>query len=975
MKIRIRKYLLSTSILMGLLFAQTAFSAGTLDGTVYLDHDDDGTFSGADAAVSAATIKVYNSAGEVCSTTTNGSGVWTCSMNAGNDGPYRVELDGVPKPEYVSAAVAGGIDSSVLFVPDGSRSGVDFGLKDSNDGTRIIYSYADDSDDINLIRKIGIGYYQYTEAYEPSTGSFFNDRIGTPIYDETKDAPKAGYIGGIAVQPSTDTLYASSYLKVGGWFGTGGSGAIYAVDPTPTAPQSNPTLFLDVDDYFGDGIAGADTSCDFTGRDCTLDVGRRGLGDLDISRDEQTLFSINQSTKELYVFPIPNGVAPTVASGDATRHTIPHPASCPAADELVVSALATHPSGKTYIGAVCTADSTQDKANLLAYVIEFGPETKTFSAAPVLEFSLDYRYSSPVNRRWNPWDTATIPVSHSQALVGDLEFDGNDLIIGLSDRFNDGNNSQDEAMGGSLLKACWNGASWDLEADGFCGGVEGTRTAKLGPDPSGRSFYKLLNEEFGNTTGVLVQVPGKSDIVVSMHDAYEQNYTSGVMHGSNATGRETGAGEYAAADETFGKGNAMGDLEYISLSPVIELGNRIWEDTDEDGIQDPGEANLAGVVVGLYSNNGTLIDTVTSDANGNYLFSSDSSKVDVSGKNYGVDIGEGANYTIAILDSNFSGGSLAGRLITTANAEGDTSNNLLVDVRDSDAVTVAVGTGTDAALLGVSFVTGAGGDWNKHSFDFGFRVTPAVAFCSGNLLQNGSFESPGSNTQDLDIWLDGVEATNSAGLTPKPDGLFYAVQNAGASFIQDVAISGTNTYTMTFHAGSHDPATENNVVHLQYLDASDSLISEVTHTISHDVDLTTPQTLSPERTLSLGVSPANATKIRVSVETLAGYSKIDAMCLLATASVTPKTELSINKTVNVASATSGQTIIYTLTVNNNSSIDATGVVVADPLPSVVTYVSDDGGATTSESNGTVTWNLGNVNANSSAILNITVTVN
>lgn len=52
---------------------------------------------------------------------------------------------------------------------------------------------------------------------------------------------------------------------------------------------------------------------------------------------------------------------------------------------------------------------------------------------------------------------------------------------------------------------------------------------------------------------------------------------------------------------------------------------------------------------------------------------------------------------------------------------------------------------------------------------------PATVFCPNNLLLNGSFESPSSNTQGLDIWLDTVEATNSAWLTPKPDGLFYSV--------------------------------------------------------------------------------------------------------------------------------------------------------------------------------------------------------
>jgi uncharacterized repeat protein (TIGR01451 family) len=56
------------------------------------------------------------------------------------------------------------------------------------------------------------------------------------------------------------------------------------------------------------------------------------------------------------------------------------------------------------------------------------------------------------------------------------------------------------------------------------------------------------------------------------------------------------------------------------------IGDRIWYDTNGNGIQDAGEAGVAGVTVGLRTNQaggagGTVLATTTTDANGYYLFS------------------------------------------------------------------------------------------------------------------------------------------------------------------------------------------------------------------------------------------------------------------------------------------------------------------------------------------------------------------
>lgn len=84
-------------------------------------------------------------------------------------------------------------------------------------------------------------------------------------------------------------------------------------------------------------------------------------------------------------------------------------------------------------------------------------------------------------------------------------------------------------------------------------------------------------------------------------------------------------------------------------------------------------------------------------------------------------------------------------------------------------------------------------------------------------------------------------------------------------------------------------------------------------------------------------------------------------------------DLAITKT---SSATGvpvvGQTIVFTLTVNNSSTVAATGVSVVDTLPAPLTYVSNNCGATAAGQ--TVTWNPGTVAAGGTISCQITTQV-
>ncbi|MFC1756747.1 Ig-like domain-containing protein [Patescibacteria group bacterium] len=84
-------------------------------------------------------------------------------------------------------------------------------------------------------------------------------------------------------------------------------------------------------------------------------------------------------------------------------------------------------------------------------------------------------------------------------------------------------------------------------------------------------------------------------------------------------------------------------------------------------------------------------------------------------------------------------------------------------------------------------------------------------------------------------------------------------------------------------------------------------------------------------------------------------------------------DLSISKTVDNASPSAGDTITYTITVQNNSSFGTENVIAEDQLPAGITYQSHST-SQGSYDQGSGAWNIGQLNDSSSATLDITVLV-
>lgn len=74
---------------------------------------------------------------------------------------------------------------------------------------------------------------------------------------------------------------------------------------------------------------------------------------------------------------------------------------------------------------------------------------------------------------------------------------------------------------------------------------------------------------------------------------------------------------------TSGENDRTWDAGLIGLSSAASaaVGDRVWLDTDHDGIQDPGEQGVAGITVQLFTSTGVLVKTTTTSDTGAYNFS------------------------------------------------------------------------------------------------------------------------------------------------------------------------------------------------------------------------------------------------------------------------------------------------------------------------------------------------------------------
>lgn len=848
----------------------TTQAAGTITGTVFQDFNANGARDTAatipnngsgtapvavDRGVGGVVVTAYDSAGlAVGSTASLADG--TYSLSASGTGPYRIEFTNLPAG-YQPGPRGANNGTTVRFVPDGNSANIDLGLNRPGDYCQDnpllvtnCYVFGDQLTGTNALSATIISFPYSAGSNSPTVEADYDQPT---THATTIAANQVGVTWGLAYARATQRLYAGAYMKKHSGFGPGGPGAVYVINPignTVAATFSVPNA-----------ISNTHNTADYQTDNGNLSwnaIGKTSLGGLDLSDDESRLFVMNLEERALYALNATTG-AVIVSATVPLNPPVPSGA-CPAGD--VRPFAVEYHNGQVFIGMVCSAESNQALANLQAYVYT-ATTSLAFSAAPVVQIPMTYTRglgnSGPTGQvaAWNPWapSLTTLPANfgdpngafpvYPQPMLTSIAFDANgDMVLAFRDRFGDqmGNAAPSDpgnpanlyfgVTAGDTLRACVAGGVWTLEDNGRCGG-NGNAPQGTGQGLGGGEFY--FTDDFstpangGNyhdevSLGSVTQLPGFPDVVATMFDPIPRSvgnnavFDGGTRWLNNITGDLTKAYRVFNGSQGdpvfFGKANGLGDLIALCDAAPIELGNRVWTDTDSDGVQDPGEAALGGLIVGLFSagpdgNFGTGDDiqvaaTTTDLTTGEYYFN------DGTDGNPDRDLLPNTAYQIRI---DLTQGALANQ--TLAVRDGDTTPN--GDSRDSDAARI----GGNAVID----VTTGGAGVNDHTLDFGFVTAVSI----GNQVWNDSDNSgtingaepglPGITTQlffdaNRNGVLDGNEATTPITSTATiTNGLYlfnnlapgnYEVCLAGSNFNTGGALVGFTSST----GGGGEPAPD-----------------------------------------------------------------------------------------------------------------------------------------------------------------------
>jgi uncharacterized repeat protein (TIGR01451 family) len=757
--------------------------AGTITGTVFRDWNGNGQQDPATAVripepgIAGVTVTAYNVAGNAVGTATSTQdGTYSLVTNDAGTGPYRVEFTNPPAGLLFGPAGSGS-GTAVQFVTSTPIGNVSLGLNDPKD-------YCQDNPLLVTPCYIsGDPLKPGTAAPEPVFVTFpYSAGTSAPYNGTTVPAggnqpppsrlAMAGQLGatwGVAYQRATRKVFTASVVRRHSGFGPLGIGGLYTVT-NPESQSKVTASFVDVKTIGIDVGTLTNAARNLPGDKSGFSgdapafpsVAKMGIGDIDIADDDKTLWLTNLNDRKLYSIFLNDASSPPTAA-NVNSYTIPSP-NCNGGT-FRPWGLKFY-KGRVYVGGVCSAETSQNPSDLKAVVYEFNPGNNSFTSR--LEFGLGYtkgitwNWPGVLDRKfWRPWtddfNTLIAPAQgtgtrkflvYPQPILSDLEFDiDGSMILGFMDRTGmqsgylqadlSGNDPVYEGIsGGDTLRAYNNNGTFVLENNGVAGpNVGGTNN---GQGPGGGEFYyqddfiqngQLVHQE--TSLGALGLLPGALQVVTPAFDPFTI-LSGGVLFLNNQNGKTDRRYEIFPAPSvqnqrngTFGKAAGLGDLEVLCSEAPIELGNRIWNDLDRDGIQDPNELGIANVTVQLFRN-GQLAGTTTTNATGQYFFNDG---------NVASRVLPSTAYEIRVDRSQVA---LTSTGLSPANAD----NSANGDARDSDALP----SGNFAVIALTTGVAGA----NNHTFDIGF-FAERVDLSLVKTVSIGPYQPGGNVTYTLTV--------------------------------------------------------------------------------------------------------------------------------------------------------------------------------------------------------------------------------
>ncbi|WP_332871906.1 SdrD B-like domain-containing protein, partial [Jiangella endophytica] len=677
------------------------------------------------------------------------------------------------------------------------------------------------------------------------------------------------------------SVFASAYVRRHTGLGPGGIDAIYRITPdsgTPDSPTASGDVFVNLEDYGIDvgsdsdpgAVAGDPNglrpvmSLDNAAYDWTRDsqawdkVGRVGLGAMEISNDQQSLFAVNLYNRSLVEVEISRDGTQVLG---VTEHELDQ--YFPDGSDLRPHGISANPlTNEMYLTVTDTAESTGNRADLHAYVYSFDPADPA-DLTQVLDFPLGYErglFAGLFSANYQPWSTdsadwlqflqQTNVMYSAVPIVADARYLHGDLVVGIRDLGGDlfANETYvapdndllvvPRSLGGELLKAGSNGdGTWSIEQNGVVNGQQGAFTNQVtlnGPNGQPGKFFMDTWVNGAEHLGATLVVPSREDGILEtgLHSA-ESGFQVGTrrfFQDSGSLVEPRGAAVFftnSPGSATM-KGNGLGELTAMASAAPIEIGNYVWFDNDNDGIQDPDEEPVPGATVNLYEvdadGNRTLVSTTTTDARGEYYFSSNDAAYQLK---------TNTEYVVGVDDpADYAAGGVLENWYPTVPDTGDASS-VDADRNDSDGL---VETTDDGDFPYAAITTGGPGE-NDHTIDFGYSNIDYE-------FDKRTVSGPTENPDDDGTWTVVYElVAENTGMIP---GAYLLTDDltgygAGVEVVDTQVVSGPPEAEGLLNPG-WDGTTDLNVVTGEVPIAAQSTVengSEHVYTLEVTVRLTT----------------------------------------------------------------------------------------------------------------------------------------
>ncbi len=763
-----KSFFLVFTLILGTFLQLNAQCTGTdVGGTVFVDIPTNltalNTYGVQDAnelGLPNVTVRVVDNNGVVTTTTTDANGDWTVSNPTF---PVRVEFSWAAS--WYKESPSGVVNNaSVRFVAS-SDCDIDFGLFNPN-----AFSSTATPDYVSNIRVSGSTVGNNISSLETSTytgtglSSNFDDYNGVqgtgPVSVTDAVTSEVGAVWGKAYQSSKQRMFLASTLWRHVGFAAGrGPGDLILYDYS-----NSPATFIGSVDFQGVMPNNGGPNLDFgsvcRGGGCENDAGNTGIAADYVLPDDPTTPSIDldafakagkvgfgaidydANTDKIWAINLAQkGIIEIDASGDMASlagktnqyliESLPNVPTC-TGGQLRPWAIQVH-NGKGYVGCLCDGLTSQNIADVDAYVLSFDLANPAAGFTTVFTLPLDYNKNGA---DWNPWSDTDQSTGgnwkhYAQPILSAIEFDESDnMYLSFMDRWGiqagylthppvSQTTATDEKAqtAGELLKICNNNGVLELEGTGSCP-INYPSPNEFFNDKGGDGYPDCAN-------GALALVQGRQQLLVQLTDPHPEGSTGSTYwatQGVNTLSTSDGSIQnwytniYSGSEEYNGKGVGMGDIELLVDAAPVEVGNYVWNDANKNGVQDPAEAGIASVQVDLLDSLDNVLAQATTDANGFFIFSNDPNGTTTASHIYNItSLKYNQKYKIRI--ANVQGGSqqvpLAGLTLSPAN----TGSGPSPDLNDSDA---ALSGNNALIVIQPADIQSVG--TNNHSLDIGFRA-------------------------------------------------------------------------------------------------------------------------------------------------------------------------------------------------------------------------------------------------------------